>query len=81
MKLLVILFLVKLLHYFHGVLIDFSYTALSLVVSYCPVGGATCGESACCTQQNHKNYRDMTIFYNISLHRESIILTEIKGTK
>ena len=40
-----------------------------------------CGESACFTQQNHRNFRDMTIFYNMSLHRENIILTEIKRTK
>ena len=41
-------------HYFYGLLTDFSHTVLSLVVSYCPVGGATCGESACFTQQNHR---------------------------
>ena len=37
-----------------------------------------CGESVCFTQQNNRNFRDMTIFYNMSLHRENIIITEIK---
>ena len=37
-----------------------------------------CEESACFTQQNHRNFWGMTIFYNVSLHHENIILTEIK---
>ena len=41
-------------HYSHNVLTDFSHTVLSLVVSYCPASGATCVESACFTQQNHR---------------------------
>ena len=41
-------------HYSHNVLADFSHTVLSLVVGYCPASGATCVESACFTQQNHR---------------------------
>ena len=39
------------------------------------------GESACFTQQNHGDFRDMTIFYNMSLQRENIILTETEMQK